>query len=209
MNRKKFFILSIVLVFMIINLFNLLKISNLKTQIQDLTRSLNNTSNTDSVTIAILLSNQRLLSQNSYFKISRSLKLSKENGEEVVLSKLLDNEYKIVFRYSEFTCMDCIRKEMGNMKALSEKIGKNNILVLASFDNQRDFYINKRVNNIDLPIYNIPLKSLDNTIENFNIPYIFILDKDCSVSNIFLPYRDMPHLTEEYFKDIIKFFEKS
>lgn len=207
MKTKNYLLIFGIIVLLSINLMNLFRIQSLKSHTNFLSKRCYDNFISDSVIISTLSSNLKFLSQNSGFKISPDLILPIEDGKEIKLSDLCTGKHRLVFRYNEFTCQDCIHKEMGNIKAISEKIGANNVLVLASYENQHDFYINKRVNNIDLPIYNIPLKSFDNTIENYNIPYIFILGDKGEVKNLFIPNKYLPSLTEEYFLDIMKYFK--
>lgn len=161
----------------------------------------------DSITIASLIANQNLLSQNSSFRINPNLQVLTEDGVKLLLSDVCDGNKKLIFRYNEFACSPCIFEEMGNINTLAQKIGKKNIIVLTSYQNHRDFLISKKVNNIDLPIYNTPLNSLENTIEKYSIPYIFLLDSNWTVDHLFIPNKNVLFLTDEYFQDIVNYFK--
>ncbi len=195
---KNKYLIVVVIVLVVVNLINLEKIYNNKADSNFLLKTFQNKLKSDSITMTGLMNNQMFLSQNTYFNICPNFKLLTETGKEVLLSDLCGGNNKLIFRYNEFTCQTCIYREMLNLMTLSEKIGKSNIIVLASYKNKRDFIINKMANKIDLPIYNVPLKSFDNTIENFNIPYLFIIDKQFTAKNIFLPDNDLQNLTDLY-----------
>ncbi|MFV0506587.1 MAG: hypothetical protein ACK5L5_07750 [Bacteroidales bacterium] len=96
---------------------------------------------------------------------------------------------------------------MASMEVLQKQgntIGKENILILGNYRNNRIFYRTMEEYNIDYPnIYNT--NSLDIPAETIDYPYFFILDKDLKISNVFVPDKGLPNITIEYldgFKNI-------
>ncbi|MCF8360972.1 MAG: hypothetical protein K9H26_19645 [Prolixibacteraceae bacterium] len=202
-------LLVLVIVLVSVNTYNILFINKLKKMYSSETSYLKEINRLDSLALKTFVENQILLSENTNFSISPTLKLTGENNSELRLSEITNSNYTLIFRYNEFTCSDCIYKEMGNLKELAKKIGTQNIIILASYKNQRDLYVTKRVNEINLPVYNIPHNSLDNIIDSYNIPYMFIIDKDLGPHNLFIPNRYFISSTEEYFRDILKYFQRT
>lgn len=160
----------------------------------------------DSIALKVFTENQILLSENINFMISPYFELTGEDDSKYKLSEILNNDQTLIFRYNEFSCSDCIYDEMGNLKELAKKIGEKNIIILASYENKRNLYVNKRVNGINFEVYNIPHNSLDNTLDNYNFPYMFILDKDFKARNLFIPNKFSVQATKEYFMHISKYF---
>ena len=89
-------------------------------------------------------------------KWSNDQKVTDELGNNHDLNKILGATSKLVFRFSEFSCNTCIDREIANLKQVASNIGKENIIILATYNSIRDLAVFKRINHLDLPIYNIP-----------------------------------------------------
>lgn len=206
MMRCNKMLLLLVVILGLVNTANIIFINKLKRSYSSETRYLNEINSLDSLAIKAFTENQILLSENTSFSISPTLQLTGENNNVIRLSEIINRDHTLIFRYNEFACSDCIYKEMGNLKELAKVIGAQNIIILASYKNQRDLYVTKRVNGINLQVYNISQNSLDNIIDKYNIPYMFILDKDLKPHNLFIPNKYFISSTEDYFRDISKYF---
>ena len=80
---------------------------------------------------------------------------------------------------------------------------ENQVVVLASFENKRELRIlTKGVEKLGVPIFSIRFDKVDLAIEEANIPYYFALSSDRSVSNVFIPKKSFPDLTNAYFTAI-------
>lgn len=206
MMRFNKILLLLVVFLVLLNTYNIVLISKLKRLYSSETRYLKEVNSLDSLALKAFIENQILLSENTCFSISPTLQLTGENNNEIRLSEIINRNHTLVFRYNELACSDCVYKEMGNLKELAKEIGDKNIIILASYKNQRDLYVTKRVNGINLQVYNIEQNSLDNNIDNYNIPYMFILDKDLKPHNLFIPNKYSISSTDNYFRDISKYF---
>ena len=102
--------------------------------------------------------------------------------------------------------MSCVNHEIGRLKQLSNKIGAENIIILASYSTSSSLLSFKRINKIDCEVYNIPIGTLKNSIEPHNIPYMFIMDSNMLCKNIFIPIKEMTQISEIYFESITKYF---
>ena len=154
-----------------------------------------------------LMANIELIYENGDFIISQQTKVFDEDKNEILLRDLIKGNNKIIFRYSQLGCMACVDKELKRIDNLAKKIGYDKIIVLATYFSNRDLYSYKRVNDIKVEMYNIPIGSFHNDIEKLKIPYIFIVNKTLEIKSLFIPRKDIPQLTEEYYKYISSSFE--
>ena len=67
---------------------------------------------------------------------------------------------KIILCYTEMQCNICWEKEVENLKALSNQIGKDKIIILASYSKPRDLSVLIRINEIEFPVYNLKFQPI-------------------------------------------------
>lgn len=131
-------------------------------------------------------------------EISSSIEVIDENKNKIQLKEMLSKQPKLVFRYSELNCQQCVDTVFKRLKQLAEEVGKEKILILSSYSNHRDLLLFKRINQIDLEVYNLNETKLDISVEEVNIPYMFLLDNDFRAKFVFIPEKTMPQLTDNY-----------
>ena len=129
-------------------------------------------------------------------KISEKLILTDEKGTEYKIKEKL-NTKKIVFRYSELQCNVCVEKQIESLKKYKDKIGIDNILILADYSNYRNLILFKRMNSLDIPVYNLS-KKLSLELEKKDLPYFFILDNSLIAKDYFIPIKEIKNYTDNY-----------
>jgi len=151
--------------------------------------------------IKTLLIQSKLIHETNGTEISPGLNLYTEDGESISLKKVIGDCPKLVFRYSEIHCQNCVDNEIKRLKEFIKELDDANILIFASYDSFRNLGSFKRINQIKSHIYN--LKNLGIDIERSNIPYYFVLDYTMKVKDVFIPDKYLPESTNIYL-DIIK-----
>lgn len=131
------------------------------------------------------------------------------NNDSCLLKEVFVNP-KIVLHYSELSCMDCVDQEIKNLKNLNEKIGSENIVILASYFNKRDLFIFKRVNGlVNNLVLNIQDKTTGLVTDSLDIPVIMVLDSSLIVRESFIPDSDFTERSKKYYNTIInRYFHK-
>ncbi len=103
-------------------------------------------------------------------------------------------------RYSYLSCTPCV----DDVVALINEFGKQNrnieIIILATYRFRKDLKSFKRLNKVFTHVYNV--KSLDLPVEEKHLPYLFVLDKNMRVMDLFIPRKEVPELTSEYLERI-------
>jgi len=139
-------------------------------------------------------------------KFSPYQKLIKENGDSIVLSNLVGEKPKLIFRYSELNCNVCVDAQLALIKTFIEKYGEENLIMISSYKFRKTVYQFKILNNIRNEIFNVDF--LNQSIDNLNTPYYFILDNTYIPKMMFIPEKAFPEDTEEYFKKIQNMYFK-
>ncbi len=108
----------------------------------------------------------------------------------------------IVFRYSSKDCEECVQSVLKIIDEDFTKIPKGKIIIINDAYTERDFILKAKFSKIKIPIYMLTetLNGLDLPIENKNLPFLFIYNKENKAVKFFTPFRDIPEKTKEYLK---------
>jgi len=128
-----------------------------------------------------------------------------EINKKISLEKLLTQDYKLFFNFSDINCSSCISQETANIKALSDSIGSNKIILLADYRTQRSLILFKRANNLKNPIYNLNGSKLGIKVEDYNLPFYGLINSSGRINNIFIPDKARPILSKKYLEAISNF----
>lgn len=140
------------------------------------------------------------------YKISDELNLIDEKGNIFRIKEKL-NTKKIIFRYSELQCNVCVEKQIQSLKRYKDKIGVDNILIIADYSNFRNLIVFKKINSLDIPVYNLS-KKMSLEIEKKDIPYFFIADNSLVAKDYFIPIKEIKNYTDNYLNTMyIKHFK--
>ncbi|MBZ4676472.1 MAG: hypothetical protein JG782_1091 [Anaerophaga sp.] len=107
----------------------------------------------------------------------------------------------LVCRFSKMHCASCVDFVIQLLQNWTDSIGKEKILFLGNHRNNRIF---KR----EIPLYGIQDMNVYNTytfnipVEELGFPYYFILDSNLQISNVFIPDKATPNITNLYLKKI-------
>lgn len=132
--------------------------------------------------------------------ISEQLVLKNYRGEEFIINDILSSE-KLVFRYSELHCDVCVDEQIKSLKKYKEKIGSDNILILADYNNIKNLALFKRLNSIELPIFKLS-KKLNLELDEKDFPYFFVIDSSFIARDFFIPIKEINGYTDNYLKII-------
>lgn len=117
---------------------------------------------------------------------------------------------KLVVRYSDVNCNTCVDSLFTSLAEFSDRIGEQNVIIMASYHNRRDLFVWKRLNNIRYNVFQVPHDQMGLEIERKNIPFVFILlPGKGAVHQIFLPMKENTERTRVYLEYISRrFFDK-
>jgi hypothetical protein len=134
-----------------------------------------------------------------------NITLVADANQAILLKKMfLENEAeKLICRFSEFYCESCVSYAILKIKNRVDSLGKNNILFLGMYENNTSLKILKSQYNIqDMNVYNTGVLPLP--AEKMGFPYYFMLDSTLRVTDVFVPDKAVPELTDRYLKMVEK-----
>jgi hypothetical protein len=120
--------------------------------------------------------------------------------------RLGENRSVLIYRYSDAMCETCVFEDLTELQTFQETIGKDNILVLSAYPNDRNgriraanelAYFNHR--NISMDSLIVPMSETDG-----HKRYFALINEKGDIEMAFFPRRGKPELTRMYFKEIGK-----
>ena len=152
----------------------------------------------------LLLNNMQMQYANNGYQLNDFL-LTNITGSTLKLSNLLDDHYKIIFRFSYLHCSSCVEFELKNIIEIAERMPKDRIIIIAEYDNKRGFSAFTKAHNTTLPIYFLSENThADNILQDENIPYVCLMDKKMKIEHLFIPIKEVPIYSERYYHHIIQ-----
>jgi hypothetical protein len=122
--------------------------------------------------------------------------LSDRNDSVYSIKEVAKGDKVLVLRYSYIDCGSCVDSLIKQTNNLSEILGREKIVILAKYNSRIDYINFIRLNNIKNNIYNI--KDSLSVADELNVPYFFVLEKNMTTSNFFIPRKEFSKLTEDY-----------
>jgi hypothetical protein len=132
-----------------------------------------------------------------------NLTVTDSTNQYVSLSSII-NSPKIVFRFSEWNCKECVIHFLDKLKQFSDTIGKEHLIIISSFVHKRDinsFKIHAKIN--ELQIFNT-VKPLNFQSENYARPFFFMIDSTLRTFNVFIPDLYEDEITDNYLRVLVK-----
>lgn len=135
-------------------------------------------------------------------KIVKNLRFLDTNNDSFLLSELVGNKTKVIFRFSDSHCSYCIEHAMEYFEKKEKEIGAYDLIMAGNFANRHSHSIYTRLNPaIRQKIYNCT-ESFELPVDSLSLPYIIIINESLETENIFVPLKEVPKRTGEFFKKL-------
>jgi|SRR5690554_834788 len=150
----------------------------------------------------VIISNTFLQFETTASKIEDFIISSNGESQKKKLSDYFSGNSQLVLRYNEDNCSSCIDHSLEALLEYKDAIGIDNILIIATVKNNRKLkaFIDK-FENLNIQIINTD-SEINLPIEEYNIPYFFMMNKDLKIKMLFVPIKELPDNTARYL-DII------
>jgi peroxiredoxin len=165
------------------------------------------TTGTDDSFAKVLVDNMSFLRpfelQSEEYTLSPETVIRDEDGQLLSFNDIFGNdEYVLVFRFSEMHCDICINQHFMMFKELSSKINLNKLVLLSSYSNTKKIKILKHTHKLDFRIFNI-MDDIGIPMEKVNNPYFFVVNKNLECHRFFTAIKENPELTISCVKAIL------
>lgn len=127
--------------------------------------------------------------------------LINSEGDTTLLYTLLNKSPMLILRFSEISCNVCIDSQIDLVKKFVSMTDQSKFALIVTYENAEHMNRFKRLNDIDYEIFNFS-GSLTGSQES-EFPFYFILDQGYFIKDTFIPIKELPGLTENYFNQMV------
>lgn len=122
------------------------------------------------------------------------------DGRPVSCAEVACEAPKIIVRYSHMNCNVCVDSLLAHAQAFAIAEGRDKVQVWASFEDRHGFSKLLRFRGYDMDIFDASGFALP--FDSLGVPYLFVLNADMTVSSLFVPRKEFPHLYDWYFRNV-------
>jgi hypothetical protein len=172
------------------------KLSNCQKQKQQVINLTNNTNIVEiiksKISLELLCSNQKI----------ENIKLVSTDNREYLFNKLIGESPKLVFFFSMLNCNSCIERELERIRQIEKQIGKDNIIILAADFEDYALSAYAGFKRLDCLKFKTTATNIGFQMEENNILFYFVVNRDLIATNIFVPIVEFPEITEFYLNGV-------
>lgn len=200
---KQFYMIITIITLIVFNIFSLFRFNKLKqqTEIEILEIKRKEEMKNDALETYKLSFIQNLLNDGKKLDSTSVAKDSLYN--DILLKNNLHSKqnHKLIYRFSKMHCESCVKASLNVLKKKVELIGIDNVILLGNYDNNRIFFRTISEYNIEkIQVYNI--SSFNIPAEEIGFPYFFVLNNNLEISDVYIPNKITPTITNKYLKNI-------
>lgn len=158
--------------------------------------------------ISIIYDISTMLQKNYWYNNKPfNYKLTDVYDTKVAVSKLASAKPKLVLCYSELNCNICVDSALLYFNSFASSVSLNNTILLVEYNTPNYLSRFVRLNNIKTDnIYRI-FSEPESPLAN-DQPFLFILDSDMRMKDVFYPLKEYPELSAMYYTTIKKKYFK-
>lgn len=133
--------------------------------------------------------------------IDKSLLIKDLNDGKITVEELSKRSPLLVFRYSQYDCHLCIDQVLEKLHTIYEGEEDKVCLIIDGMAG-REFRLKYKNRKMDFPSYFVIDDNLGLSLENKNLPFLFVLSSDALVNKVFVPFKEFPNQTDAYLRNI-------
>lgn len=131
-------------------------------------------------------------------KINRNITLLDSNDVSRSFFNVSKDFPLLVFRYSKFDCQACVKQVLNKLTKLFAG-NEERVCILVDGYDARELRITYGKKALKFPIYILESENLGLSLENKNLPFLFLLENSqLSVNRVFVPFKEYAKQTDVY-----------
>ena len=115
------------------------------------------------------------------------------DDSEILLSQLIKDKPVLILMYSNNNCSACLEDLLNRIYG-----NVNKMLILCSDISEKEFELLTRDMNIKYPIYIVDDTNFGWAPDTSNQPYMFVINKNLTISDLFIPDNRFQNVTTKY-----------
>jgi len=198
-DRKTIGYLFLVSILVIGNIFIVLKINKKNQTIATCAKNWQKCTEKNEYLINYFIEREKKCIESENFHISELIELKGLDDNVYPLSEKLNKSPILVFRFTGSQCQTCINTEIERMTEFLRDLSPEKVVILVSDKNLQDLSYLKKVKKINFEIYLVKKEEIIIPLEQYNIPYSFILTPDGFINSVFIPELNEKKFSEQYY----------
>ena len=142
-----------------------------------------------------------LVIPNAGTTIDKNLRIKDMNDGEIVVEDLLEKLPLLVFRYSQYDCQLCVNQVLEKLHTIYEG-DEDKVCLIIDGMGEREFRLKYKDREMKFSSYFVVNENLGLSLENKNLPFLFVLSDDARVNKLFVPFKEHPNQTDAYLRNI-------
>ena len=127
-----------------------------------------------------------------------------QSGDGKYLSELMNGKTILIYRYTHSHCAPCYEEQIYLLQEIFKDFPQV-VGILSSYLNRMDFLLFMRGKTLEVPIYQVSFNSFDWIMEDYDVPYYFVLHSDMKISHIYIPNKAYPESNKQYLEGVKRF----
>lgn len=127
-------------------------------------------------------------------------------------SLMIDNyirndNYMLIYRYTKDMCRTCYQEDLAELYKFQQKVGRNRILIIPAFEDNRSDVIQLRHELKNFNYVNIPADSMFTPVNQLNgiiQRYFAVINHEGKIEFMFFPQLGQCEITRKYFEKVEK-----
>lgn len=131
------------------------------------------------------------------------------DGDKIMFSELLDDEYKLMIKFLYLHCSSCINTIFDGLNKMVEKFPKERVIIIGEYENKRTFEAFRKNRSIPYSIYWVNSSEIqDDILKEENMPYSCLINESMKIENILIPIKELPDHSARYYGIMFERFFK-
>jgi hypothetical protein len=197
---KKYFYFGLtILTFIVINIIVIKKYFKVKNEVGQISQSLNIAKED----VSFFMNKFTIEAANENLKLDGNIHVVGIRNDTFTIKQII-NKHTLIFRYSVLNCNACVDSQIQILSEFLNETGLDvsKICFFAYYEDLHDLVSTYRAMKYKFPFYIVQGNNLNFPIEKQNIPYYFETDTSLRIKNVFIPKRELPKLTRQYFESM-------
>ena len=139
-------------------------------------------------------------------KKTPNIQIYNEKNKGISFEYLLEDELTLIYRYFDITCQPCVVSTLKHIKKSLKN--DSNLKIIANYESRRELLQFKRINKINLEVFNLKNKKLIPELDTQEIPYLLLVDKNYNIKSVHILFKDFKKRNNTFIKSVCNFLNQ-
>lgn len=114
------------------------------------------------------------------------------------LKQVTGKKNTLIFRFSYRDCSECVNSVLHSLEKTFKEQLKTRVILITDAYSEKDFLLKTQSYNSPFSIYAIDDSGFGLSLENKNLPFLFVLSSDNKLIKPYIPFKELPEDIDRY-----------